>query len=362
MEKLSIYIFSFLEKVPFILSVFSTFLTLWVLAVLAHVKARSILKIGRTVIPEYDPPVGVSPILGNYILKSGAQGGRAGRVSISGSQILALITLHEKGLLSELNFSSNHSKIFYEVNSQFENLDSTEEEKILVRKILNLLGAKGVLNADTSTENSDGYEELNNIWSNYWYKAIYESGIKSGLILKSQGFLVKLLRYTGLSATFGLFFSIFFLLIPFLGWAISAILLLPILVINGIWYIIFKILFIVLPLGFELVLINFSMLLVHPIVFIVLFMSWFAMFMVFGGAMPTLNNPLSDKGKELRNKLLGYKMFLQKVDKDRLTVEYHYSNRIRQEVTTFSWLVVFELANDKHWEQWMDAHRPKEVQ
>jgi hypothetical protein len=85
-------------------------------------------------------------------------------------------------------------------------------------------------------------------------------------------------------------------------------------------------------------------------------MSWFFLFMVFGSSMPTLNNPLSDKGRELRGKLLGYKMFLQKVDKDRLTVEYSYSDHIKQEITTFSWLAVFELAKDTHWEQWMITH------
>ncbi len=338
---------SFINNEHLLLALFITELIIWIIAISIILKARSLRKDNKAIITEYEPPKELSPVFARFIMVSGREGGISGEISKTGNQLLTMINLYEDGLLKKLEMIDEKT-LEYEVHENYKNLECSEEEKVFLEKLIKNIGTTGKLQeTEDSKSNIDGYLNLNDLWFDFWHKDLYQLARSRGYMEKESKLVFALSLFSG-SLTFGMFFSVFLSFIPFVGWFIALLLLLPVLLVFAVGYGISS-----------LILMNFdfSWALNDGAQAIILFFglfSWFAWFIIFGQNMSIIYNKLTPKGLELVRKLKGYKSYLKSVDKDRLSFSFNRDNDFSRNRTSFSWLGVFGLIKDKHWDEWYE--------
>lgn len=285
---------------------------------------------------------------------SGREGGMAGEVSKTGTQLLALINLYEDGLLKKLKMIDDIT-IEYEIHENFINMNCAEDEKILLKKMSEKIGMSGTLQEDTREKSTvDGYLVLNDLWFEFWYKDMNELGISRGYTYKNTSKIVFALSILTASLTFGVFFSIFLSFIPFIGKFIASILLLPVLILFAIGYGIATQVLIHIDISWAIN--NHS----QAAILIFTFLSWFAWFIIFSQSMSKLNLKLTPLGLEVVRKLEGYKKYLKSVDRNRLSFSFNRESDLARNHTSFSWLGVFGMIKDEHWDQWYEVAKLEE--
>jgi hypothetical protein len=324
-----------------------SFLLLWSVVLVIYFKARLISQGGGIAItPEYEPPVGVGPVYAHYLLTSGRTGGMVGDVSISGAQMLAFIELYEKKLFQ--TFAIRQSSVVYEIARDYRTQrDVTAEEIKLLELMEKKVGSSGALHFFSGKNGPDeegGYVEIQSVWYEF-QEYLYSRSVEDGFVLKRKMGLYSLMRWFSTSLTFGVFFGIFVAIIPYIGIYISLLFILPVAIIFAVARVLAHAIIIMIP---ELINISPGY---ATLIFIFLFISWFAWFLIIGHAVPILNNIQTHKGREMVRRLRGYGTYLKTVDLDRLSFSFDYSDS-RTVRTTFSWLVVFRIASDLHWDQW----------
>lgn len=331
----------------FVVATALSLLILWTIVLFIFFKARAVVRGSATVVtPEYEPPKAIGPMYAHYILTSGRLGGKVGDVSISGAQMLAFIELYEKKLFQTLTIGDDfvEYKIAHDYRTQG---DVLAEEIALLELIERECGVSGTLHffvGKGRVDESGGYVELQSVW-NKFRDYLYQRSVEDGFILKQKWGWYSLMRWFSVSLTFGVFFGVFIALIPYIGVFIALLFVLPVAII-------------VVGAGFVaqgvVTMIPVLTLIPHVysvILFFLLFVSWFAWFMIIGQSVPVLNNIPTAAGRELIRRLRGYNMYLKTVDLNRVSFTFDYSD-VRTLRTTFSWLVVFRIASDAHWDQW----------
>ncbi|MDQ2932756.1 MAG: DUF2207 domain-containing protein [bacterium] len=329
-----------------LLALFITILIIWSIAILTLIKARSLRKDERAVISEYDPPKGTSPVFARFLMVSGKMGGMSGEVSQTGSQLLTLINLFEDGLLKKL-VMIDESTVDYEIHENYMNLPCAEEEKMFLARLGKNIGMSGRLQENQNPKNTttNGFENLNSLWGNFWYDDLTKLALSRGYMKKeSKGALI--LSIFAVSITFGVFVSIFLFFIPIIGPFIGIIPLIPVIAIFGISYGIATGILSVFDISW----------ITHDLTSFVVItfggISWFIWFLIFGQSMSKINRALTPAGLEVVRQLNGYKMYLATVDKDRISFTFNRESDLSRNRTSFSWLGVFGMLKDIHWDQW----------
>jgi hypothetical protein len=328
---------------------------IWIITICVIYIAKKRRTNKQALIAEYSPPQNIGPVFARYILASGRQGGVAGDVSRSGLQIVMLVSFYEQGLLTKLKFV-DESDIEYEINPDYKNITCCEDEKIFLESLLKTIGLSGKLTQDLGTEqypsSRDGYIEIENIWIEYWNKSLYELALSRGYFKKS-GWLSRLFSYYAFSLTFGIFFSVFLSLIPFIGIWICVPLVLPVVLLfisSGLFAkIIYSEIFSSLTTDDSAKFIS-----------IALVLSWFAWLIIYGSRTRDIVTTYSVSAYEIAEKIKGYELYLNSVDRNRLSFS---RNRNTTDIhTSFAWLIIFGLATDEHWNQWYEiigSQKPK---
>lgn len=344
---------AFINDEKLFFTFFVTVIFIWMISIIVLISARLVRKNFKSIIPEYDPPKDISPVFARFILVSGREGGRVGEISQKGNQLLTLISLFEKGLLTKLKMI-NEFAIEYEIFEDYKNASCAEEEKKFLGRLEKEIGMSGRLEERGESENQiDGYSNMKSLWFDFWNKDLYQIALSRGYLLK-QGRLSILLSLFAASLTFGVFFSVFLSFIPVVGKFISAVLLFPLLIVFGIIYKLIA--FISGQMDFSWILNSNT----QSAILIFSILSWFAWFMILGQNMSKLNNRLTPKGLELVRRLQGYKVYLKTVDKDRLSFSFNRETDLLKTHTSFSWLGIFGMVKDKHWDQWYKIAKPKD--
>ncbi len=353
MLKTSPVIEGFLNGDNNLLALFITILLIWIIAIITLIRARSIRKKSKAVVPEYDPPKDMSPAFARFILVSGREGGMAGEVSKTGNQLLTLINLYEDGLLRKLKMV-DEAVVEYEIHEDFRSLECTEDEKMFLERLSSEIGMSGTLEESKDPKSPiDGYLNLNKLWLQFWHTDMYQLALSKGYVVKESKWIF-LLSIFAASLTFGFFFSVFSSFIPFVGKYIAGILLLPVLAVFALGYGIATL--IVANINISLITNHLS----QGAVLLLGFLSWFAWFMIFGQNMSKLSRRLTPAGLELVRQLEGYKAYLRTVDKDRLSFSFNRESDLKRNRTSFSWLGIFGMIKDKHWDQWYEIAKPGE--
>src|SRR3989344_1739201 len=261
----------------------------------------------------------------------------------------AVINLFEDGLLKKLSFTTE-SLLEYEIHENYKNMDCAEEEKKFLDRLNEKVGMSGKLQEKLSKHgyDGDGYNELNGVWFDFWYKDLYGLALSRGYMEKESKIITVISIFAG-SLTFGVFFSVFLSFIPVVGVFIAGIILLPVIVVFSVGYLLASIL---LPHLNNIYIIVSDIEIVK--VFLVGFavFSWFAWFIIFGQNMTKLARKLTPRGLEIVRQLNGYKMYLKGVDRGRLSFSFNRESDLSRNRTSFSWLGVFGLITDKHWDEW----------
>ncbi len=344
----------FINNEKLLLALLITIILIWIIAIFTLVKARGVRQNLKAIVPEYDPPKNISPVFARFIMVSGREGGVAGEVSKTGNQLLTLINLYEDGLLKKLNMF-DESIVEYEIHENFKNIECAEEEKKFLERLSKEIGMSGKLEEDTNRKSRvDGYLNLNNVWFGFWHTDMYQLALSRGYMLKESKSILPLSIFAT-SLTFGAFFSIFISLIPVVGKFIAGLLILPVLVVFAVGYGLATIvlahsnIFLVLTGGIQTLILAFG------------FLSWIAWFAIFGQNMSKLSRKLTSSGLEIVRQLEGYKSYLKTVDKDRLSFSFNRESDLSRNRTSFSWLGVFGLLKDNHWDQWYEVAKLKKL-
>lgn len=346
---------NFTESETFALALLISVFLIWGIAITTWVAARKVRKNSRSITPEYEPPEGLSPAFARFILVSGREGGMTGEISKSGIQLLTLINLYEDGLLKKLVMVDDET-VEYEISKEYKAMECSREEIMFLDRMSQKIGMTGTLQQTLDPKSKvDGYLALNDVWFDFWHTDLVKFAGDQGLVDKKVGVLVMALSFFSASLTFGGFFSFFAFLIPYIGIFIAGLLLLPVLVVFGVGY-----------LGAALIIANVNfpwevLVILMPAIKIFGFLSWFAWFIIFGQNMSKLNQKLTPKGLEVVRKLQGYKEYLKTVDTKRLSFSFNRKNDITRNQTSFSWLGVFEILEDEHWNQWYEIAKPTMV-
>lgn len=325
----------------------TTFL-IWVIVIATFLKARSIRQDPGAIITEYDPPQGISPVFARYLLVSGREGGHAGELSRKGNQLTTLINLYEDGLLKSLKML-DESRVEYEVHENYINMDCSEEEKIFLNHLVKEIGMKGLLQELVSKKSHpDGFSELNKVWITFWHTDLQDLAFRRGYMHKG-GNIANALSFFSLSLSVGFFIAIFIMFIPYIGIFIAGILLLPVLIVFAVGYGITSL----LAAHFPYIVLNEQAIgFIFPVLAFFIFLSWIAWQVILSRSLPILGRRLTPQGLEIVRKLKGYEAYLKTVDKDRLSFSFNRDNDFSKTRTTFSWLGIFGMVTDKHWDQW----------
>jgi hypothetical protein len=335
-------------------------LLVWAYAIYIYIKAQAVEKsyYDKTIVPQYEPPANISPILGYYLLSFGSQGKTIGDLSRSGEQCMVLIHLYEKGLLNKLIFSgSEPMKAEYTVNESYASLAIKPEEKMFLDALVKASGMQGTLIEEMRQRNNgryirrypDGFEKINTFWFTYWHKNL--STITNDLKITNIKNTTELfLQIFASTLTFGGFFAIFLFLfsekfhpLAYLGF----LLILPQVILYFVGVLLLKLLAAV-NLGFIISGLDFVE--AKVMLFITLF-SWFFWFMIFASSVKKLYFRFTENGKTILQNLAGYKMYLKTVDLDRVSLtKKDLNSKINS--TTFPWLLAFEIADYNQWAQW----------
>lgn len=340
------------------LSFLICYVLLWFFVIGVVIKAKRNRLEDRPMVVQYDIPE-VSPVLARYILVSGKEGGRIGEISKSGVQRILMIDLYENGALKELNFTDEIT-LEYEINPDYKNLNLKEDQIVFLDLLQQKVGLKNTISELTDIKGystGNGFEKIDQFWSTYWQKDIRDLCIKNGYLNNTTGVISIISGLLATSMIFGIFFSIFFSFIPFLGLVLDFIILLPIIIIFGISILFEKL--ILLSVGSVLPIISFQD--VSPFFFIITFLSWFLWIFLLGQNQNIAFTPINQKGKDLIWKLNGYKEFLKKVDVNRISFSLDRDLDFQRNNTTFAWLAIFSLAKDKHWDNFMEVHGKKTI-
>lgn len=341
-----------------LLSFLICFVLLWLFVMGVVIKAKRNRLENRPAVVQYDIPE-VSPVLARYILVSGKEGGRAGEISKSGVQRILMIDLYENGALKELNFTDDIT-IEYEINPNYKNLNLKEEQMVFLDLLQQKVGLKNTISELTDVKgysSDNGFEKIDQFWFSYWQQDLRKICVNNGYFNNTTGVISTASGLLAASMTLGIFFSIFFLFIPFVGLIIVSIILLPIIILFGVSILLEKL--ILLFVGSNFPVIPFQA--VSPFFFIITFLSWFAWIYILSQNQNIAFTPINQKGKDLVWKLNGYKAFLKKVDVNRISFSLDRDLDFKRNNTTFAWLAIFSLANDKHWDNFMEVHSKKTI-
>jgi hypothetical protein len=331
-----------------------TFLILWGFVIYVVIRAKRVRKDDRSVITNFEAPKDISAILARYIFVAGRQGGRAGEISPRGLQTIALIDLYENGGIKELTFIDENT-IEYEIDSDYKNKKLNKEQLLFIEFLNKATGMKSKLVPVDIEDDYKGFKGIDDFWFQYWETELYKICVERGYFKKTDLYLAVPLSLLAASMMFGIFFSFFFMLIPYVGLILMAIALFPIVIIILLSTIIIYILSSIFNFdpnsisGLSLTS-NFFGLVIIP------FLSWFMWFYLLGQNIKIAFTPITETGKDVLLQIKGYKKFLDKVDKDRLSFSLNKDLDYERNTTTFSWLAVFGLAYDRHWDLFYEAH------
>ncbi len=359
-------IYNFLDGQKFSFVIF--FLLIFIVVFYIRYRGLKNYQDNRTVVAQYNPPVGISPVFSRYLITGGRLGGMTGEISISGLQTIMLIDLYEHGALNELKFIDDHT-LSYKINPDYKNkILQNEDSAIFLDYLVSKVGKEATLKEEINKKggnSGDGYAGINLFWSKYWFKDLFNLSTKSGY-MKKDSILSYFISWFSVSITFGVFFSMFLMLIPFVGYFIVAIILIPLLLIFGVSILLNMMLQYVFNTNLIFEFISNSLkthqLLLVFVPFLV-FLSWIIIFMILGSSTKKAVTNITPKGKDIILQLKGYMEFLKKTDLDRLSYSINRdSNKNITDTTkdtSFVWLAIFSIAKDKHWDQFYEIHGVK---
>lgn len=341
-------------KVDF-LSLFLTYVILWVFVIYIVIKAKKVRKNNRPIETSYESPKGVSSILARYIMVSGRLGGVAGEISESGLQTITMIDLYENGGLKDISFIDDYT-IEYEIDDDYLNKNLLEEQIKFIELLKENVGDNSRITILDRENISRGFSGVDKFWFKYWNTYLYELCINRGYFSKSKGRWDNALNFLGVSMIFGVFLSFFAVMIPFLGPFIAILFLFPIIIILIVAVALSSLIHLVVSVDFN----NIYNLLPEPFNFITFiflpFMTWFLWIILIGQNIKVALTPITKKGNDIIWEIKGYKEFLSKVDKDRLSFTLDRDLDYQRNNTTFSWLAIFKIAKDRHWDDFFVAH------
>lgn len=343
-----------------------TCLLIWAYAIYIWIRAKSITSSydDATVVAQYEPPKGISPILADYLLSFGAQVKTAGDLNKTGEHIMVLICLYERGLLSQLKIAEGRpARIQYQVNPNHATITAPEDEKMFIDRLVKAGGMQGQMTEEITgggpktPETPDGFDIINKFWFDYWYKDLRAVTTKLD-ITSSKNSNYYFLSSFALTITFGAFFAIFTFLfskvfppLAFIGF----LLILP-------QTLLYLLCFLVLSLISNLNVVGPAVIsILNPIppeaMVMVTFFSWFAWMIIFGTQVRKIYFRFNAAGKAVLQQLEGYKLYLKEVNTGRIDILRKAENS-NINSTTLPWLLVFRLMDYRQWEEW----RGREVQ
>ena len=332
-----------------------SYILLWLFVIYIVVRARKNRIHDKVIETEYEPPSEISAVLARYLLTAGRIGGMSGEISENGLQRIILIDLYENGALKELNFLDEET-IEYDIDENYKDKKLKEEQIIFIELLKKHIGEKAIIKNKDPEDLDKGFTGIDNFWFKYWNTELMNICIKRGYMddkIIKRDIIPNLLA---VSMTFGVFFSIFFLLfIPFIGPFIALVLLLPIVVIFFLSVIFVNIMSYLLD-GYQ---IPFEALPEPLMVFlfvVIPLLTWFIWFIILGQNTKMAFSSFTAKGKDIIRTINGYKEFLKKVDKDRISFSLDRDLDFQRNNTTFSWLAIFSMVKDRHWEQFYEIH------
>ena len=341
-------------------------LLIWIYAVYILIKAKRAVKanLDASIVAQYEPPKNISPILAHFLLSFGAQGKTMGDLSQTGEQLMILITLYEKGLLSELQITEGDViKVQYKINESYSGTGAKEEEKIFLDYLVKAAGHEGELIEETgqaagrsrrsNSQVNDGFSKINTFWFKYWHSDLNSVTNKLNLTnIKPTNYLF--LQIFATTLTFGGFFALFLFLFS-TAWQplfyLGLLFILPQAILFAVCLLLIKILIgaNILSSGTLQTLNLFGQAL--PIV---VGFSWFAWLLIFGGNVKKLYFRFNEAGKKVLQDLEGYRLYLKRVNLDRVDILSKVADA-RVNATTFPWLLVFTIANYKQWQLWHEG-------
>lgn len=343
-----------------------TWLALWGYIFFIYKKGAAAEKnnFGKTAVSAYEPPKNISPILARYLQKAGTLSREAGDINITAEQLMVLINLSQSGLLENFSFKqADCLTISYKIKNDFLAKQSLPEQKMFLTRLAAKVGQSGVLHEDLvmrgrqmNQQDSNGFKELGDFWYDYWVEDLGKVAAEQGLaVVKNHRFI----EFINLSIVFGMplaaILALFALHFPYLFF-LCAILILPEAILFAVIYFFVTILQMYVLANNQAALVFLSFL--APLVWgfhLVMHFGWMA---IIASSGKRLYFSYTDKGKEIMGQLFGYKMYLRKVDKDRLTL-LKKDQQTGIYKTTLEWLMAFGLLKYEHWFEWLDVNEVK---
>ena len=361
-EFMTDYILTFVSEQKFSLVIFYLLIVTFAL----YVRHRGLKNYQdyRSVVTQYDPPTGISPVFSRYLVTGGRLGGTFGEISVSGLQTIMLIDLYEHGALDELKFIDKHT-LSYKVVPNYKDKNLFNDSVIFLDHLVSKVGNESTLNEEVNSKEKNygnGYSGINNFWNTYYYKDLFDLSVRNGYVNKNNVFDY-FVSWFSVSVTFGVFFSIFLMFIPVVGYFIIAVLLAPILFIFAISIFLNIALQQVLNTNFifEYLASNSPELygLLAFIVPVIAFLTWIIMFMILANSTKKALFRITQSGKDIVLYIKGYEQFLKTTDLDRLSYSIDRDPNFIKKSTSFEWLAVFGIAKDEHWRQFYEIHGMK---
>jgi hypothetical protein len=332
-----------------------SYILLWFFVIYIVVRARKNRIHDKVIETEYEPPSEISAVLARYLLIAGRIGGMSGEISENGLQRIILIDLYENGALKKLNFLDEET-IEYELDETYKDKKLKEEQIIFIELLKKHVGEKATIKNKDPEELDKGFAGIDNFWFEYWNTELLNICIKQGYVdgkIIKRDIIPNLLAF---SMTFGVFFSIFLILfIPFVGPFIALVLLFPVVIIF-LFSMVFVNIISSFSGGYQ---IPFELLPEPLLVFLFVvmpFLTWFIWFILLGQNAKMAFTSFTAKGKDIIRAINGYKEFLKKVDKDRISFSLDRDLDFQRNNTTFSWLAIFSMVTDRHSEQFYEIH------
>ncbi len=314
----------------------------------------------KGIMTQYDPPKNISPVFARYLLTGGRLGRMAGEISISGLQTIMLIDLYENGGLSDLTFIDQYT-VKYTIDSEYKDKKLNHEQLKFIEYLHEYIGGNSIIKRDANSKSNqidNGFKEINNFWNIFWNKDLNNLAIERGYVLKNS-ILDYFISWFTVSLTFGIFFSVFLMFIPIIGYILILIILLPILLLFGLSVLInmFLLNFFDTNQIFNLLSNTDSGEAVLIILPFIIFISWITFFFLLGNSTKRAMTKITPSGKDIIWHINGYKSFLKKTDKDRLTFSLNKDLEEVRNNSSFAWLAIFKIVKDEHWDQLRELHK-----
>ncbi len=255
--------------------------------------------------------------------------------------------------MKELSFVDELT-IEYEIDPNYRNRGLKEDQLIFLEMLEKKVGMQAMIQ-EAEEESVEGFAEINKFWFDFWNVEMHKICTKLGYFGTKSPKLDIALNLVAVCMTFGIFLSVFAMLIPFIGPFIVMIILFPLVVIFLFSVLIARVAYYFFDI-YQIPFGTFQGTLLELLFLTVPIITWFVWFMILGSNTKMAFTDVTSNGRDIISKINGYRNFLRKVDKDRISFSLDKDLDFERNNTSFSWLAIFGFATDRHWDQFYEAH------